>query len=143
MHMLLKCTLHINLLLELHVVFFSGTQSAKKLINSTTLPPINFSLAMTLSFMNTFFPINYHLPFLHLLYHQLNPQLPHQSFPFPSPIFLQQISQSPLQRLPLQSLHHLPSICTCHHLSFLCSLRVVPSSITALPMLYVIMFATK
>jgi len=141
--MLLKCTLHINLLLELQVVFFLGTQSAKKLINFTTLPPINFSPAVTLSFMNTFFPINYPLPFLHLPYHHLNPQLPHQSFPFPSPIFLQQTSQSPLQRLPLQFLHHLPPMCPCHHLSFLCSLRVVTSGITAILVLYVIMFATK
>jgi hypothetical protein len=34
-------------------------------------------------------------------------------------------------------------MCPCHHLSFLCSLCVVPSGITALPVLCVIMFATK
>jgi len=92
LHMLRKWMPHINLLLELNVVFFSVARSAKKLTSSTTLPPKNFSPAMILFSMNTFSLTNYLQPFLHLMYHQLHLQLPYPSFLFPYQILLIQTS---------------------------------------------------
>jgi hypothetical protein len=104
-------------------------QKAYKLYNPIT---INSSPTMTLFFMNTFSPTNYLLPFLNLSYNQLNPQLPHQSFPFPSKIFLQQTYQSPFLHLPLQSLLHLPPMCPCHRLQCLSRVRDVAVKIPIL-----------
>lgn len=103
LHMPLKCMLHINLLLEPHV-FFSVTRLAKKLTSSTTLPPINFSLAVMLSSTNTFSLTSHLHPFLHLMHQPLILQLPSLSCLFPYLMLLLQTSLSPILLLLLQFL---------------------------------------
>ena len=104
LHMPPKCMSHTNLLVEPHVVFFSITQLAKNLTSSSTLPPINFSLAVLLSSTNTLSLTNHLHPILHLMHQTLVLQLLPLPCHFPYLMLLLQTSPSQILRLLLHFL---------------------------------------